>query len=129
MAAGFSMRQSNVSNAALEIASHGCRSAAATHFANCESLMLHHESFDVREDVLLAGGVQGAIASADIIVCASRTEEFVRSSTRKMLCTSIHLYAVNQKFASFTHSQASSGYGMTPVRSASTNISPSMTGL
>ena len=91
--------------------------------------MLLYESFDVREDVLLAGGVQGAIASADIIICASRTEEFVRSSSGEMLCAPIHLYAVDQEFADFTHSQASSGYGMTPVRSASTNISPSMTGL
>jgi hypothetical protein len=46
-----------------------------------------------------------------------------------MLRTAVHLYAVNQEFAGFAHSQASSGYGMTPVRSASTNISPSMTGL
>ena len=95
----------------------------------CGSLTAPHKSFDVREDVLLAGGVKSAIASPHVVVCAGRSEKFVCGPPREMLRTAVHLYAVDQEFAGLAHSQASSGYGMTPVRSASTNISPSMTGL
>ena len=94
-----------------------------------KSLTAPHEAFDVREDVLLAGGVQRAVASAHVVVCTRRAKEFVSSPTRDVLCTAVHFNAVDQEFAGFAHPQASSGYGMTPVRSASTNISPSMTGL
>ena len=95
----------------------------------CGSLATPHESFDVIEDVLLAGGVQRAVASAHIVVCARGAEELVCSPPGDVLRTAVHFNAVDQEFAGFAHPQASSGYGMTPVRSASTNISPSMTGL
>ena len=89
---------------------------------NYESLAAPHEAFDVGEDVLLAGGVQGAVAAAHVVVGTGGAKEFVRCSAGEMLRTAVHLYAVNQEFAGFAHPQASSGYGMTPVRSASTNI-------